>query len=476
MADNPNGNAPAFTRLWLVGVTFILIGLLTLLLTLGWFRQIETVAVVGGLGIVAAVFLAYSRLYPDQGWAGWLSYALFGTALFLGVAFLVDFDLVVVLAWGVFLAAVTALVVYVRRNMLAGERYLWWTALVAGGLLTIALTIIQLRVGWPPWLLPGIMTTTFMAGATLTLALVWLPQRHEPDFGWLISLMVITGLLTIFGFLLTIDMLFLALPLLLLGLGGYYLLRGYIMQERAERARGAAARPPARRRALPSAQVQLPPARRSPPAKAPRAGDAAVSMTPPGAIPAPPTPPNSLPEVAAPPPDLPEELTSSPVAIPGATIIHLSSSAMREGRPIPGQHTCDGANLSPPLEWPGVPAGTESLALLCDCPDIPGGAVTHWLAYNLPAGIRSLPPGMPQGPQLPAGGAQGKNSFGRLGYDGPCPPAGRDYHYQFRLYALKTRLTLPPGATRQQLLEALHPEIILAVGALTVIYRRGPGS
>lgn len=139
--------------------------------------------------------------------------------------------------------------------------------------------------------------------------------------------------------------------------------------------------------------------------------------------------------------------------------MELRSKAFKEGQSIPRKHTCDGPDLSPPLEWSDVPQGTNAFALLMEDPDAATGSWVHWLLYDLPAEARSLPEGVSPTETLPRGGAQGKNDFGRIGYGGPCPPPGRPHRYFFRLYALSSRVNLPPGASKQQLLRAMEGNV-----------------
>ncbi|MGQ9857166.1 MAG: YbhB/YbcL family Raf kinase inhibitor-like protein [Thermodesulfobacteriota bacterium] len=139
--------------------------------------------------------------------------------------------------------------------------------------------------------------------------------------------------------------------------------------------------------------------------------------------------------------------------------MELRSKALKEGQSIPRKHTCDGPDLSPPLEWSDVPQGTNAFALLMEDPDAATGSWVHWLLYDLPAEARSLPEGVSPTETLPRGGAQGKNDFGRIGYGGPCPPPGRPHRYFFRLYALSSRVNLPPGASKEQLLRAMEGNV-----------------
>ena len=150
--------------------------------------------------------------------------------------------------------------------------------------------------------------------------------------------------------------------------------------------------------------------------------------------------------------------------------IELTSTAFSEGEMIPRRHSCDGEDVSPPLAWSGVPDATQSLALICDDPDAPGGTWDHWVLFNIPADTTDLPEAVPADPELASGAVNGSNSWGRLGYGGPCPPGGT-HRYFFYLYALDTRLTLQSGATKPQLLQAMEGHI-LAEGQLMGRYRR----
>ena len=140
--------------------------------------------------------------------------------------------------------------------------------------------------------------------------------------------------------------------------------------------------------------------------------------------------------------------------------IKLTSSAFAEGELIPAKFTCSGENVSPPLAWTNVPPEAKSLALVVDDPDAPRGTWVHWVAYNLPPTTKELTEGIPAQESIASGGQQGKNDFGKLGYGGPCPPPGATHRYYFKLYALNTELTLPAGATKQDLLKAMYGHII----------------
>jgi Raf kinase inhibitor-like YbhB/YbcL family protein len=161
-------------------------------------------------------------------------------------------------------------------------------------------------------------------------------------------------------------------------------------------------------------------------------------------------------EASAPPPEqAPAQATSRELPeqdpkfeLTSPTIVHRAA--------LPATHTCDGAGTSPELNWSAPPEGVASLVLIMIDPDVPGN-FTHWVLYNLPPDIRSLPAGLPGDPVLASlGGArQGPNSFGKTGWGGPCPPAGAAHRYIFRLYAIDTMLDVPPDADRLQLEDAM---------------------
>jgi Raf kinase inhibitor-like YbhB/YbcL family protein len=132
--------------------------------------------------------------------------------------------------------------------------------------------------------------------------------------------------------------------------------------------------------------------------------------------------------------------------------ITLTSRAFADGQAIPKRYTCSGAEVSPPLAWTGVPAGTRELALLVEDPDAPGGSFVHWALFHLPPGLRRLGAGV-----VPDAARQGVNSGGDAKYAGPCPPAGDSpHHYEFTLYALKLALTLPDGAPARDVRDAIE--------------------
>jgi hypothetical protein len=150
--------------------------------------------------------------------------------------------------------------------------------------------------------------------------------------------------------------------------------------------------------------------------------------------------------------------------------MNLTSISFQGGQ-IPAKFTCNGAGISPQLAWTVPPAGTASFALIVTDPDAPRGTFVHWVLYDLPAGARALPEGLPNQGQLTDGARQGRNDFGAIGYGGPCPPGHLPHHYVFTLYALNAKLNLPVGATRAQVEAALQGHT-LARSELIGLYRQ----
>ncbi len=150
--------------------------------------------------------------------------------------------------------------------------------------------------------------------------------------------------------------------------------------------------------------------------------------------------------------------------------IKVTSSAFKEGGMIPAKYTCDGADVSPPLQWDAVHEGTQSVALICDDPDAPMGTWVHWVLFNLPGTTSSLAEKVPTDKTLASGAKQGTNDFRKIGYGGPCPPGGT-HRYFFKIYALDTQLDLPAGADKARLLKAMQGHI-LAQGELMGKYKR----
>lgn len=159
----------------------------------------------------------------------------------------------------------------------------------------------------------------------------------------------------------------------------------------------------------------------------------------------------------------------------GATMqktITVTSQAFSNGAPIPDRYTGQGADVSPPLAWQNIPAGTNSLVVMCDDPDAPGGTWVHWVIYDLPATVSQLPE---DANILSLGGTLGKTSFDSpkdMTYGGPYPPKGHGPHrYYFKIYALNKKLNLHAGATQQDVETAMQGNI-LATGELMGTFER----
>lgn len=133
----------------------------------------------------------------------------------------------------------------------------------------------------------------------------------------------------------------------------------------------------------------------------------------------------------------------------------LTSPAFSHNGTIPAEYTCDGANISPALEWSDVPSNTNSFALIVEDPDAPAKVWVHWIVFNIPDTTHKLFENSTHGPFL-----QGATDFnGKQSYGGPCPPSGI-HHYHFTLYALDTLLDLSAGARKEEILKAMHGHIL----------------
>jgi Raf kinase inhibitor-like YbhB/YbcL family protein len=138
----------------------------------------------------------------------------------------------------------------------------------------------------------------------------------------------------------------------------------------------------------------------------------------------------------------------------------LTSPVFASGDSIPNPYTCQGADISPALTWSGQSIQAMSLALVVDDPDAPAGTWVHWLIWNIPATTNLLPENISKQERLGTGAMQGRNDFGKVGYNGPCPPPGHTHRYFFRLYALDVKLTLAPGTKRKELDAAMEGHIL----------------
>ncbi len=142
----------------------------------------------------------------------------------------------------------------------------------------------------------------------------------------------------------------------------------------------------------------------------------------------------------------------------------LTSSAFQNNGQMPSEYTCDGSDLSPPLEISDVPLNAKSLALIMDDSDAPVGTWDHWVVFNIPTSTKEISKG------TAPNGVAGKNSWGRTGYGGPCPPSGT-HRYFFKLYALDATLNLPEGSAKKELEKAMQGHII-AQAQLMGTYKR----
>lgn len=143
--------------------------------------------------------------------------------------------------------------------------------------------------------------------------------------------------------------------------------------------------------------------------------------------------------------------------------MELTSPAFEDGAAIPDRFTCEGEDISPALHLTNIPTDVVSLALVMDDPDAPVGVWDHWVAFNIEP-RESIPEG------VGVIGTAGKNSWGRAGYGGPCPPSGT-HRYFFAVYALDTELDLSPGATKDDVLRAIGGHE-LAKATLMGLYSR----
>ena len=152
--------------------------------------------------------------------------------------------------------------------------------------------------------------------------------------------------------------------------------------------------------------------------------------------------------------------------------ITLYSSAFKDGSFIPPKYTCEGANVSPQLHWNEISKDVKSFALIVDDPDAPSGDFVHWVIYNIPGNVRELHEDITPSRNISDKVLLGTNSFGRIGYGGPCPPPGKPHRYFFKIYALDTLLHhVESGATKAQLLKEMQGHII-AEGQLMGKYKR----
>lgn len=170
---------------------------------------------------------------------------------------------------------------------------------------------------------------------------------------------------------------------------------------------------------------------------------------------------------------LPLKIFSHPMDNMETKNFALISPSFKNQERIPLDHACDklGKNLSPPLTWTNPPANTKSFALTCVDPDAPRGPFTHWIIFNIPAAANKLDEGIARSEKLPNGTIQGMNHFDKLGYDGPCPPAGLPHHYIFTLYALDQTLKIE-GEVTIEVFEKAIARHVLGKAELVGLFQR----
>ncbi|MFN7922435.1 MAG: YbhB/YbcL family Raf kinase inhibitor-like protein [Bryobacteraceae bacterium] len=148
----------------------------------------------------------------------------------------------------------------------------------------------------------------------------------------------------------------------------------------------------------------------------------------------------------------------------------LTVEGFANAGPVPKRHTCDGADLSPAVRWSGVPPEARSLALVLEDPDAPSGTFTHWMLWDIPPSVDSLPSGFGSTPDIKAG----RNDFGVAGYRGPCPPRGHGPHrYYVTMYALAVDMVkLEEGSSRLEFDRAVLPHVVAQVQRMGRYERR----
>lgn len=148
------------------------------------------------------------------------------------------------------------------------------------------------------------------------------------------------------------------------------------------------------------------------------------------------------------------------------TSVTVTSTAFRDGEPIPQSYSCKGRNVPPPLAWSGVPDDATELALVVDDPDAVSGRYVHWVVTGIDPKVTASPEG-----GAPPGGTVHPNSGGDRRYLGPCPPAGTGvHHYRFTVYVLDSHLDLDPDMSADRATE-LIADSARAHGRLVGLYR-----
>jgi Raf kinase inhibitor-like YbhB/YbcL family protein len=171
----------------------------------------------------------------------------------------------------------------------------------------------------------------------------------------------------------------------------------------------------------------------------------------------------------------------APPATPPPPGMLLKSAAFSDGADLPAKYGCDVAQgapmVSPALTWTNTPKGTVTFVLIMhDLDTAPQKGlidITHWTAFNIPGTATSLPEGIAPDASVADTGMQGKNMRNIAGYQGPCPPKGGiPHHYLFDLYALDTKLDLPPGSLRVDILKAMDGHVLGKASYMTLFHRQ----
>ena len=155
---------------------------------------------------------------------------------------------------------------------------------------------------------------------------------------------------------------------------------------------------------------------------------------------------------------------------PKEATMNLSSPDFSEGGNIPERFTCEGKDMSPTLKIDGVPSEAKSLVVIVDDHDAPAGNFTHWLMWNVAPDLTEIVAN-----RLPSQVVQGVNDFGKSKYSGPCPPSGI-HRYYFKLYALDTKLTLPPTSKRKVVDSAIKGHVIAEATLMGKYAKKGSKS
>jgi Raf kinase inhibitor-like YbhB/YbcL family protein len=145
----------------------------------------------------------------------------------------------------------------------------------------------------------------------------------------------------------------------------------------------------------------------------------------------------------------------------------ITSSVFSQNSPIPSKYTCDGENISPPLQFSEVPEEAKSLVLICDDPDAPSRVFVHWTLWNIDSETREIGEG-----RVPAEATQGVTDFGQVGWGGPCPPSGT-HRYFFKLYALDTTLEIPYQAKKEDIEKVMKGHVLAQAELIGTYSRQG---